>query len=319
MMKGAVRALLLFVLCSAGFAQANVDTQSCTTIKFGMVDGADTQAKTAVAQVLLQNLGYTVRLKEKPTKKVFEDIAENKVDAFLGNWMPAHTELLEPYFKAKTITSLKQNLGGAKYTVAVPKYVYDAGVTSFADIAQHKDKFKGKFFGLNKGSSGNRRIQDMIDANKWGLKDFKIMPTSERLMLVQVKRHIADNQWILFLGWAPHPMNTQYEIEYLDGGDDYFGPNFGASTVHTIVRSDFEQDCPNASQLLTNLEFNLNMESEIMDMITNQFIPEDRAARSWMFENQTAVKTWLANVKQVDGTEVNVDALIANLELTFER
>ena len=37
------------------------------------------------------------------------------------------------------------NLEGAKYTLAVPTYVYEAGVKTFADIAAHADKFDSKF------------------------------------------------------------------------------------------------------------------------------------------------------------------------------
>ena len=73
-----------------------------------------------------------------------------------------------------------------------------------------------------------------------------------------------DKEPIVFLGWEPHPMNTNFEIAYLTGGDDVFGPNFGGATVYTNVRKGYLQECPNVGKLLQNLVFTLPMESEIM-------------------------------------------------------
>ena len=64
-------------------------------------------------------------------------------------------------------------------------------------------------------------------------------------MLAQLERAVKKNEPIVFLGWEPHPMNINYEITYLSGGDVEFGPNFGGSTVHTISRPGYREDCPN--------------------------------------------------------------------------
>jgi len=33
------------------------------------------------------------------------------------------------------------------------------------------------------------------------------------------------------MGWAPHPMNVKFDMAYLDGGDDFFGPDQGGATI----------------------------------------------------------------------------------------
>jgi glycine betaine/proline transport system substrate-binding protein len=43
--------------------------------------------------------------------------------------------------RVRAVDIIGTNLEGAKYTLAVPQNVYDAGVTSFADIAQYADEF----------------------------------------------------------------------------------------------------------------------------------------------------------------------------------
>ncbi|WP_430694883.1 hypothetical protein [Mesorhizobium montanum] len=40
---------------------------------------------------------------------------------------------------------------------------------------------------------------------------------------------------IVFQGWAPHPVNTMYDFKYLPGGDKFFGPNFVAKAIASML------------------------------------------------------------------------------------
>ena len=103
----------------------------------------------------------------------------------------------------------------------------------------------------------------MIDSDAFGLKDFSLVESSEAGMVSQVSRAARRSQWIVYLGWAPHPMNSNVEMEYLSGGDDFFGPNYGGANVYTNVRSNYLSECSNVGQLLQNLEFTLEMEKPV--------------------------------------------------------
>ena len=61
-------------------------------------------------------------------------------------------------------------------------------------------------------------------------------------------RRRTRNEPIVFLGWEPHPMNTNFKMSYLTGGDDVFGPNFGGATVFTNVRAGYRQRMPERRQ-----------------------------------------------------------------------
>ena len=52
----------------------------------------------------------------------------------------------------------------------------------------------------------------------------------------------------MFLGWEPHPMNTRFQLAYLTGGDEVFGPNFGGATVFTNVRKGYCAGVPQRRQ-----------------------------------------------------------------------
>ena len=185
----------------------------------------------------------------------------------------------------------------------MPQYTYDKGLKSFADIAKFKDCLNGKIYGIEPGNDGNRLIIGMIDQDEFGLKDFEVVESSEQGMLAQVARATTRKQDVVFLGWAPHPMNSSFEIAYLDGGDDVFGPNYGGATVYTNVRQGYVAECANVGKLLTNLEFTLEMENEIMGAILNDNADPAKAAAEWLKANPASFEGWLEGVTTRDGGE----------------
>lgn len=215
--------------------------------------------------------------------------------------MPTMDADIKPYLADRSVESIKMNLEGAKYTLAVPKYVYDAGVKTFADIAKFADKFDSKVYGIEPGNDGNRLIQDMIDKDAFGLKGFTVVESSEAGMLSQVKRKSRRNKWIVFLGWEPHPMNANFELAYLDGGDDYFGPDLGGATIHTNVRKGYTEECKNVGVFLSNLTFTLAMENEVMAAILDEGKKPEAAAKAWIKKNPAVLEAWLMNVNTLDG------------------
>ncbi|KJF83297.1 choline ABC transporter substrate-binding protein [Photobacterium angustum] len=292
------KTLLALALSSVAF---NSYANQCDTVRFADVGWTDITATTAVTSELLKGMGYSTKTDLLSVPVTYSSMANGDIDVFLGNWMPTMEGDIAKYREAKTVETVKANLEGAKYTLAVPKYVYDAGVKSFADLAKHADKFKGRIYGIEPGNDGNRLIQSMIDTNAFGLKDFSLVESSEAGMVSQVSRSVRRDQWIVYLGWAPHPMNSNVEMKYLAGGDDFFGPNYGGANVYTNVRSNYLTECPNVGQLLKNLSFSLEMENSLMESILNQKVQPEKAARQWLSENPQQVEAWLKDVKTREG------------------
>ncbi|MGR5432461.1 choline ABC transporter substrate-binding protein [Vibrio owensii] len=275
----------------------------CETVRFADVGWTDITATTAVTSELLKGLGYKTKTDLLSVPVTYSSMANGDIDVFLGNWMPTMEGDIAKYREAGTVETVRANLEGAKYTLAVPKYVYDAGVKSFADLAKHADKFKDRIYGIEPGNDGNRLIQDMIDSDAFGLKDFSLVESSEAGMVSQVSRAVRRNQWIVYLGWAPHPMNSNVEMEYLSGGDDFFGPNYGGANVYTNVRQGYLSECQNVGQLLKNLEFSLEMENQLMEAILNQKQKPAKAAQEWLNANPQQFNAWLEGVKTLDGKD----------------
>jgi glycine betaine/proline transport system substrate-binding protein len=142
----------------------------------------------------------------------------------------------------------------------------------------------------------------MIAADKFGLKGFELVESSEQGMLAQVQRATQRGEDVVFLGWAPHPMNVNYKMQYLSGGDDTgFGPNYGGAVVYTNTRAGFDKECPNADKLVKNMKFTVDQENVVMNKILTDGEEAPKAAEEWLKANPQAIDGWLAGVTTFDG------------------
>ncbi|MCL1478930.1 MULTISPECIES: choline ABC transporter substrate-binding protein [unclassified Marinobacter] len=287
-------------LAISGAAVAAPNTE-CQTVRFADVGWTDITATTALASEVLEGMGYESEAKVLSVPVAYRSLKNKDIDVFLGNWMPTMEADVRPYLESGDVETILTNLEGAKYTLAVPQYVYDAGVTSFADIAKHADQFDSRIYGIEPGNDGNRLIQDMLGQDAFGLGEFRLVESSEAGMLSQVGRAVRRNEWVVFLGWEPHPMNANHDLAYLNGGDDFFGPNYGGATVHTNVRKNYLNECPNVGKLLTNMTFSLPMENEVMGTILNDGEEPRDAAHTWLANNPAVLDGWLKGVTTLNG------------------
>ncbi len=290
-------------LVLAALPAAAAEPSSCRTVRFADVGWSDIAATTGIATVVMEGLGYrpTTTLASVPI--AFSGIKNKQIDAFLGYWNPSMTPIIAPFLKAGQIKVLERpNLVGAKYTLGVNAAAFEGGIKTFADIAKYQKELDGKIYGIEPGNDGNALIQRMIDKNEFGLKGFKMVESSEAGMLAEVQRSARLKKWIVFLGWEPHPMNVQTKMAYLEGGDSVFGPNFGEAKVYTAVATDYQARCPNAAKLIANLEFNTEMENQVMVTILDKTNPVT-AARDWLKKNPAVLQKWLVGVTTFDGAD----------------
>lgn len=283
------------------FLSTGVAAAQCDTVTFSDVGWTDITATTAATTVVLDALGYETDIKVLSVPVTYASMKEGDIDIFLGNWMPTMEGDIAPYREEGSVDTVRANLEGAKYTLATNAAGTALGIKNFADIATHKDALDGKIYGIEPGNDGNRLIQDMIDQNAFELSGFEVAESSEQGMLAQVERADKDEEPIIFLGWEPHPMNANFEMGYLEGGDDFFGPNLGGATVFTNTRAGYVEECENVGKLLTNLEFSLAMENEIMGAILNDGEDPNDAATAWLKTNSDVLGTWLDGVNTKDG------------------
>ncbi|MDF1717354.1 MAG: choline ABC transporter substrate-binding protein [Antarcticimicrobium sp.] len=295
MFRLSISALALAAMTSAAAAA------DCDSVTFSDVGWTDITATTAAATTVLGALGYDTDVKVLSVPVTYTSLAKGDIDVFLGNWMPTMEGDIAPYREAGTVDTVRANLEGAKYTLATNKAGADLGITSFGAIAGQAEALDSTIYGIEPGNDGNRLIMDMIADDAFGLKGFEVKESSEQGMLAQVARSDRKGDPIIFLGWEPHPMNANFEMTYLTGGDDWFGPNLGGATVYTNTSAGYVEACPNVGKLLQNLEFSLAMENEIMGAILNDGDKPEIAAATWLAAHPDVLAPWLDGVTTKDG------------------
>jgi glycine betaine/proline transport system substrate-binding protein len=301
-MKFSVLALSTAIVLSGAGAALAGDPDGCKTVKFSDVGWTDITATTSITTEILKGLGYTPKVTVLSVPVTYASMKNKDIDVFLGNWQPSMDNDRKPYIEDKSVVEVGANLPvGAKYTLAVPQYTYEKGLKDFADISKFKDSLKGKIIGIEPGNDGNRLILDIIKGGKFGLKDFQLVESSEQGMLAEVQRATGHKEDVVFLGWAPHPMNINFKIQYLTGGDDSFGPNFGGAIVYTNERAGFAAECPNAAKLIKNMVFTVDIENDVMNKILTDGKEGPAAAKEWLKTNPKELVIWLDGVTTFDG------------------
>jgi len=299
------KTLLATAVSVLALGVANVsaaEAESCGKVRFSDVGWTDVTSTTATASVILKSIGYETEVTVLSVPVTYTSLANKDIDVFLGNWMPTQEADIKPYRDNGTVETVRENLEGAKYTLATNAKGAELGIKDFADIAKQKDALESKIYGIEPGNDGNRLIIDMVSGNKFDLTGFEVVESSEQGMLAEVARSEQEGKPIVFLGWEPHPMNANFKLTYLTGGDDVFGPNFGGATVYTNVRKGYVAECPNVGKFLQNLKFSLEMENQVMGKILNDGQDPETAATEWLKANPAAIEPWLAGVTNKDGS-----------------
>jgi glycine betaine/proline transport system substrate-binding protein len=282
-----------------GPAAMAADPDSCKSVHMADVGWTDNTAQNGLFNQVLKGLGYETKIDVLALPVILESLKSGKLDLFLDNWMPSNAPNLQPYLDAKSLESLKPDLKGAGYGPVVPDYVAAAGVKDIKDLGPNGDKFDHKFYGIEPGNDGNKIVQKKIDDPSSGLQGWKLVESSEQGMLVEAKKDIAAKKWVVFLGWAPHPVMGKMPLVYLTGFEK---DGFGDAQVNPLTRNGYSQQCPNMGKLLSQLEFTLPMESSVMEDIGNNMSGDD-AGKKWLKANPDVLDKWLDGVTAVDGSD----------------
>lgn len=292
--------LLALPLLFAGSLQAAEDAR-CELVRLSDVGWTDITMTTAVARLVLGEIGYRTQIKRMSLPETYRTLAEGQTDVFLGNWMPAQSELVQPHLDSGRIEKLQTNLPTVRYTLAVLTPGYEAGLRDFADIHKFKEQLNGQIFGIEPGNEGNAMIKGMIRDNTFGLSGFTLVESSESGMLNHVERAQRLGKWAVFLGWEPHPMNERLRMNYLSGGDKFFGPNYGAAQVNTVARGGFSDECPNLARLFRNMTFTIPAENQLMGAVLEGNTNRRRVAKAWIEDNPQTIAAWLDGVTHRQG------------------
>ncbi|MBS1269980.1 MAG: Glycine betaine/carnitine transport binding protein GbuC [Gammaproteobacteria bacterium] len=290
---------------------------SCNKVRFGQVNWTGVSGKTETAAWMLEQMGYETDIITASVPIMFSSLAGNERDAFLGLWLPTQRSMVTKHMTEGKIDIVTKNLENAKYTVGVSREAWENGVKHFSDLAEHADKFDNTILGIEAGNDGNEIIKQMIADDAYGMSGFELKPSSEAGMLIEVQRRHRKDQWAAWLAWQPHPMNLNIDLSYLNGGEDYWGPNQGGATVYTMTRAGYAWQCPNVGQFLENYAFTVDEQSQLAGSVINDEMDYAEAGRALIEEKPELLERWFSAggtfqtgpVKTADGSGNALDVV----------
>ncbi|SMC25555.1 glycine betaine/proline transport system substrate-binding protein [Desulfacinum hydrothermale DSM 13146] len=268
-------------------------------IDFGYVNWPGVTVKTQVAAQILDAMGYPTKLKMVALPVLLRSMANEDLDVFVGAWVPTMSGLIGPYRKQGKIVEVATNLDETIYTLAVPKYVWDAGVKSHADLEKFGDKFGRKIIGIEPGNDGNQIVLDAIASNTYNLGKWKLVEGSAEAMMIAVNAAIKKGEWIVWLGWMPHWMNLVYDMKYLEDPEGIWGTD--EEVVKTLVRSGLPQESPEVVQFLRQFKVTPDIQNEWILKYSYEKGKPEKVAHDWIASHLGIVDQWVYGVKAADG------------------
>lgn len=291
---------LLGLLALTLMVAAPVQAAPSSTIRFGAPAWPGVTVKTEVAAQLIQAMGYKTKTMHSSPAFIISALKSDNLDAYLGGWMPTEKDMIDPAADKGDVKILAKNITGPILGLAVPDYVWQAGVHTEADLAKHADKFDHKIYGIETGSGFNKDVQRAIKDNRHGLGDWKLVQTSTSAMLTQVKRAIDKNKWIVFLGWKPHWMNISYHIKYLKAvGDSKIAET--KSQVLSVVNPKLVKRQPEVAKFLKQFVVSSHAQSQWIYEYSKQHHKAHDIAAQWISKHPDQIKKWLKDVKTRKG------------------
>lgn len=278
-------------------------------VRFGYVEWPEAVMKTQVVSDVLGAMGYETTSQSLSVPLVLKGVSTGDLDVFLETWLPSMQSMVTPYLDDGSVTMSAHNLDGTLYTAAVPTYVYEAGVTSIADLAPNAEKFGGNYFGIEPGNDGNEIMRKAIEADTYGLSDWTLVESSEQGMLQMVERATQRGDWIVFSGWRPHWMNAAFDISYLEDPENIWG---GEGYVATVANTRYLEENPNLARFFRQFRVSLETQGDWIDQYGRQGRDPEEVAQEWIRANLEAVKGWAEGVTAADGGDA-----VAALEAAF--
>lgn len=298
---GLIGITLALAACSntetGGFAST---TEGEHVARFVKQPWSDLVVETHIATRVVQELGYETSAQEVSVPLSAQALATGQADAYLGNWWPSQEGAFGEPLDDGTVEVAGTLLTGTQYAPAVPGYVADElGVQSLADLNQHADEFGREILGIEPGTPGNKIIQDAIDADAYGLGDWKLVQSSTEAMLTEVERRAARQEPVIFLGWSPHWMTPEFDLNFLEDPEHVWP---GAGEIRVLTREGLADDDPNLYRFLSQITVDAETASQWIQAVDKENKPADAVAEDWIRENPDVLRIWLEGVTGVDGT-----------------
>ncbi|MFW5786815.1 MAG: glycine betaine ABC transporter substrate-binding protein [Halanaerobiales bacterium] len=302
--------LFVFILITGSFSVVEADE----TIVLGEQTWTGIQIKNEVVGTILENIGYEVDYKEVIGAPLYQGLSTGDIDVWLGGWL-SQKDTYESLLEDGEIERAGYNLIDTIYSLAVPGYVYEEGVTSMADLDEHKDKFDGKFYLGEPGGAATQYMEPAKEDDTYGFGDWEMLTGTFSAQLAEVEAKIDNEEWVVFAGWTPHWMDHVWDIEFLEDPEGLWGDSAEMAPVNTFVNPGLKEDNPNVYRFIEQVKVTSKMANEWIYDKDQEEKEREEIAEEWIEDNIDVVDQWLWDVKDASGENLAWEVLRENMDI----
>lgn len=290
-----IAAVAGFVLTGCGTSGNNTTKTGSTgngssdkNITIGYTSWAEDVAVTEVWKQVLEKKGYKVHATELQNGEVFQSMAKggaNSVNVDFDVWLPVTDATYKQKFGDK-LTNLGQwYQGPVKIGLVVPKYVYDSGITSVAQLNANASKFGNQIVGIDAGSGEMNTLSKKVVPG-YGLK-LKVAGGSSASMLASLKRAELAKTPVVVTLWSPHWAFSKWNLKYLKDPKGLFGKS---EHIQTDANKAWASSHPTLTKWIGNFKLTSAQLGKLEIDINND--GQTKGAQEWIAKNQTLVNSW---------------------------
>jgi glycine betaine/proline transport system substrate-binding protein len=283
--SGIVLMLVATAVLLSGCINSGSDDDTKGTVSFGLPPWPGVTVKTEVVKQVLEDWGYTVKTSTLDAGIVYAEMAKGNIDVLLAGWLPVtHQDYWTQY--GDDLEQVHVNVDTTWLGLAVPSYVYDAGVTAVSDLNDYVSEFGGTIVGIEPGAGIMHNAERAIDLYDL---DYTLKSSSTPAMMAEVDSKIKSGEWVVFTIWEPHSAFARFDIQKLDEPEQIFG---GGDVVYTITRTEFADDFPELQWFFEKFEVAPDTQSEWILLYSDEGMEPSEIAAQWIAENQDLVESW---------------------------
>jgi glycine betaine/proline transport system substrate-binding protein len=263
-------------------------------------------ANVAVAQCLLQQMGYKVTTSTLAEEVAWQGFQTGEVDVILENW--GHPDLEKKYIQTD---KLAQDDGPNGVTGIIGWYVPGWMIDKYPDMADwhNLNKYADLFKTSESGDKGQFlgsdptfvQYDEALIANlHLNFKD--VFSGSEAATITAFQQ--ADKNKTPLIGYFYDPQWLQSEIKLVQIHLPAYTPGCDADlkkvacdyppyVLNKIVRTKFATDGGDAATFIKNFSWGNADQNSVADAITNKNMSPENAAKQWIDANPTKWAAWM--------------------------
>lgn len=256
-------------------------------LTIGYTNWAESVAMANLTKVVLEDeLGYEVELRREEPDEVLRGVASGELDAFQDLWFPTHQDRLrEVEGRVKVLNPWL--IGVTRQSLAVPAYT---GVRRLDRLGATGAE---KVFGTVPGGAPVEIPEGFLAAHPLEAEmDYEDIAS----MLDEADRLYEQERPFVFIAYAPHWMNEEYELDYLEPSGDELSELVQPARLHSVVREGLAADDPLVYAFVDAILLAGYQVVALEQEIRRAESPE-QGARAWAEKNPELIETWIQTAK----------------------